>query len=384
MKLIGSALLITGTAIGAGMLGIPMATADLGFVTSALLLLTIWILSYYAALLMLEVTLNCPGDKLHLNSMAKETLGRTGQAVAWACVLGLLYSLTVAYIAGASSILSTALPISQSVLAILFTLILGAFVITSHRAADLLNRSLFSLKTLLLIAVLVFCLPVVDIRLLQEAPVKTGLLLSAAPVIFVSFGFHHIIPSLAQYNQGNVRVLKSIILIGSVLPLLVYLLWQMITLGIVPADQIGSENEDVGQFILSLAAVLERPWLTAVINAFANCALITSFLGVSLGLFDFLCDSLKVDTARVSHRVGVGALTYLLPLLCAIYIPTGFIELLAYGGVFFAVMAFVLPPLMVFVLRRRGTLGQYRTPGGWTVPAVVLVAGLVVVGVIVA
>jgi predicted membrane protein len=80
----------------------------------------------------------------------------------------------------------------------------------------------------------------------------------------------------------------------------------------------------------------------------------------------------------------VGVLTYALPLVCAIFVPTGFIQLLAYGGVFFAIMAFVLPPLMVFVLRRRGLSATFTTPGLWLVPVIVLLAGLGVVGVILA
>jgi tyrosine-specific transport protein len=211
-------------------------------------------------------------------------------------------------------------------------------------------------------------------------PVSQGLFLSAAPVIVVSFGFHHIIPSLAQYNQGNLSVLKRVILIGSILPLIVYILWEMIALGLVPRNELA--GGDVGAFITGLSDLLNKPWLSVVINGFANLALITSFLGVSLGLFDFLCDSLKVNSARMSHRVGVGLVTYVFPLLCAIFIPTGFIQLLAYGGVFFAIMAFVMPPLMVFVLRRRGVVNIYQTPGLWAVPLMVLAAGLGVVGMI--
>jgi tyrosine-specific transport protein len=380
MKSLGSALLITGTAIGAGMLGIPMATAQLGFTGASLLLVTIWGLSYFAALILLEVTLKTPGDRVHLNSLARYSLGRPGQIAAWICVLGLLYSLTVAYIAGASSILhaaleNTVLEVPQWILATVFTAGLGSFVVTSHRATDLLNRSLFSIKTVLLAFVLAFCLPAVDLSLLEQGPINQGLFLSAAPVIFVSFGFHHIIPSLAQYNDNNQPRLKRIIFIGSLIPLLVYLLWEVIALGVLPREgavsfaQIGEGN--VGQFIESLSHLLHRPWLAALINGFANLALITSFLGVSLGLFDFLCDSLQVKSTEGIKRVGVGLLTYTLPLICALLIPTGFIQLLAYGGVFFALMAFVLPPLMLFALRRQGL-----AKGGWVIPLLVITAGL--------
>lgn len=374
MKILGSALLVSGTAIGAGMLGIPMATAGLGFTTSAAMLIGIWVLSYFAALLMLEVCVNTPGDKLHLNSLARETLGPLGQAVTWACVLGLLYSLTVAYIAGASSIIKSTVNIPQWILATVFTVFLGSFVVVSHRAADLLNRFFFGIKTLLMIAVLIFCIPAVQLDLLSLISVSPGLVLSAAPVVFVAFGFHHVIPSLAQYNQGDLSTLKRVIFLGSLLPLIVYLLWQMISLGIaLPPEALKGE---VGVFISSLAHVLEQPWLGVAVNGFANFALITSFLGVTLGLFDFLCDSFKVKTERLSHRFGVGLVTFSLPLICAIFIPESFIQMLSFGGIFFAVMAFVMPPLMVFALRHRQGSETYRCPGSWIVPMIVMITGV--------
>jgi tyrosine-specific transport protein len=221
----------------------------------------------------------------------------------------------------------------------------------------------------------------IEVNLLKDLPVSQGLFLSATPVIFVSFGFHHIIPSLAQYNAGDLSNLKRIIFIGSLIPLFVYILWEMISLGLIPNELLATQ--DVGAYIAELSAQLNRPWLGLVINGFANLALITSFLGVSLGLFDFLCDSLKVDSTRYTHRFGVGLITYLLPLICAIFIPTGFIQLLAYGGVFFVIMAYVMPALMVFVLRRRGQVKAYQTPGLWSVPVLVLSAGVAVIGMII-
>lgn len=387
-KTLGSALLITGTAIGAGMLGIPLATSSLGFLPTLCLLVLIWGFSYLAALILLEITLGVKGDNLHLNSMARQTLGRQGQFIAGLCVLGLLFSLTVAYIAGGSSILHAMLaqqlstPPPQWLLSCLFTVVLGTFIFISHRATDLLNRGLFSFKTILLIVMLALCLPVVDVQKLMQTPVESTLFLSAAPVIFVSFGFHHIVPSLAQYNDNHIRTLKRIILIGSVLPLFIYILWLVMTLGILPVE--GSVSfaslpaGDVGAFIVSLSTMLQKPWLIAIVNAFANIALITSFLGVTLGLFDFLCDIFNVETQRWSSRGLMAGLTFGIPLVFAIAHPSGFIRLLAYGGVFLAVMAFILPPLMLIKLRMENSNLLYRAPGGWLVPLAVLIFGVMI------
>lgn len=386
-QMMGSALLITGTAIGAGMLGIPMATATLGFLPAALLLILVWLFSFSAGLLMLEVTLNLQGgDNLHLNAMAKNTLGRPGQITAWVCVIGLLYSLTVAYITGGESMLATLLStqdihISKPWLSTFFTVVLGSFVCISTRATDLLNRGLLAVKAVLVILLLSMCLPVVDITQVLSLPsTQSSFWLSAAPVIFVSFGFHHVIPSIAQYNHYQLPPLRRAILIGSAIPLLVYLAWLVITLGVLPREGQLSfaaiKGQNVGSFIHMFSLWLQKPILAHILNVFANIAIITSFLGVTLGLFDFLRDSLNVGHTGLPKRFGVALLTFGLPLIAAITYPGSFIQLLAYAGIFLAIMAFVLPPLMALRLRHLGRATHYQVRGGLLLPLAVIAFGV--------
>jgi len=91
-KLLGSILLIVGTSIGAGMLALPIATAQLGFFGSLILLLICWFVMTAGALLLLEVNLWLPQNS-NLISMAKATIGPIGQIVAWITYLLLLYYL---------------------------------------------------------------------------------------------------------------------------------------------------------------------------------------------------------------------------------------------------------------------------------------------------
>lgn len=359
-KMVGSALLITGTAIGAGMLGIPLATASLGVPITLGLLGLMWLFSLLAGRILLTVTMALPKTDLHINRMALLTLGKPGQWVARACVLGLLFSLTVAYITGGSSLLRSLL-LSQGYVAptglleLLFTVVLGAFIVVSTRATDTLNRVLMGIKALLFIVMIALCTPHVNATLaIEGAPAWTGLWL-AVPVLFVSFGYHHIIPSLAQYMQYDETSLKQALLWGSLIPLFAYIFWVVITLGVIPRTGPNSfatlTTPDVGPFIALWVARLDQPVLNYVIQTLAPIALVTSFLGVTLGLFDFLSDSLSSQSAFFRQRKVIGLLTFGLPLLAAILYPDGFIRLLAFGGVFLAIMAFILPPLMAIKLK---------------------------------
>src|SRR5438552_1817543 len=102
-KFVGGVLLIVGTCIGAGMLALPIATAELGFIGSCILLVVCWLVMTYGALLLLEVNLWMPQNS-NLISMAKATIGPSGQIISWVTYLLLLYSLLCAYIAGGSDL----------------------------------------------------------------------------------------------------------------------------------------------------------------------------------------------------------------------------------------------------------------------------------------
>ena len=54
-KTLGSALIIAGTSIGAGMLAMPLTSAGIGFGFTAALLFGLWLLLAYSGLLFVEV-----------------------------------------------------------------------------------------------------------------------------------------------------------------------------------------------------------------------------------------------------------------------------------------------------------------------------------------
>src|SRR3990167_1825985 len=89
-KLIGSILLIVGTSIGAGMLALPIATAELGFLGSLILLFVCWFIMTSGAFLLLEANLWLPQNS-NIISMARVTIGPIGQIIAWIAYLFYLH-----------------------------------------------------------------------------------------------------------------------------------------------------------------------------------------------------------------------------------------------------------------------------------------------------
>jgi len=391
LTVIGCTLLLIGTAIGAGMLALPLISASAGLLHAILLLISIWALMTYTALLILEVNLALPAYANHFSSMAYHTLGRPGQFLGWLACLLLLYTLSAAYIAGNASLMGTAthLLLHKSLPgwanALLFTIVFGSVVFWSTRATDMLNRVLMSIKGLAVLLMLILLTPHINFTQLAQQHYQHHTMLMAAPVFLTAFGFHTVIPSLSNYLGPRVRTLRRIIIYGTIIPLIIYLIWLVCTLGVIPLTgpqsfhHIHTTHSSVGGFVATIGLIVQNHWLTTMVNVFADIAMTTSFLGVTLGLFDFLADACK----RQNHRLGrlqTALITYLPPVIFAVFYPNGFIFALGYAAIFVAILEVILPVLMVRKLRHCNRLtSPYRVRGNGIIHLIVLLCGVLLI-----
>lgn len=358
----------------------PLASAGVGFGVTAGLLIGLWALMCYTALLLLEVYQHVPADT-GLGSIARRYLGRPGQWLTGLSMLFLMYALTAAYISGAGELLAASLsqwlnitlPPAGGVL--LFTLIGGGVICAGTFLVDLFNRFLFSAKIIFLVLMLGLLMPHIHQVNLLTLPLAQGLALSAIPVIFTSFGFHGSVPSIVSYMNGDVRRLRRIFIIGSFIPLVAYLFWQLATLGSIDSPvfhALLADHSGLNGLLQAIRTVVASKHVELAVHLFADLALATSFLGVALGLFDYLAD-LFGRSNRPAGRLQTGAITFLPPLAFALFYPRGFVMALSYAGVALAVLALIVPALLAMKSRRQHPEARWRVAGG--APALWLVFG---------
>ncbi|EOV8970703.1 tyrosine transporter TyrP [Cronobacter turicensis] len=386
-RTLGSIFIVAGTTIGAGMLAMPLAAAGVGFGVTALLLFLLWAVMCYTALLLVEVYQHHPAST-GLGTLALHYLGKPGQWLAGFSMLFLMYALTAAYISGAGELLASSLSqwldmhITPATGVLAFTLVGGLIVSIGTHSVDMVNRLLFTAKTVFLVVMLAMMMPHIHQVNLLTLPVEKGLALSALPVIFTSFGFHGSVPSVVSYMKGDVRKLKLVFITGSAIPLVAYLFWQFATLGAIPSDTfmgLLANHAGLNGLLQAVRDVVASPHVELAVHLFADLALATSFLGVSLGLFDYLADMFK-RRRTVAGRAQSGLMTFVPPLAFALFYPQGFVMALGYAGVALAVLALLLPALLAWQSRKRHA-AAWQVAGGNIMLAVIFVCGIGIVAI---
>lgn len=386
-RTLGSVFIVAGTTIGAGMLAMPIAAAGNGFMASLAMLLVLWALMCYTALLLVEVYQH-ESHETGIGSVAQRYLGSGGKFITGFSIMFLMYALTAAYVSGAGEIItsnlnsSLAIEMADWMGIVLFTVIGGGVVCFGTSSVDFINRILFTAKIVFLVIILALMIPHVEQQNLLSAPTEKVLILSAIPVFFTSFGFHGSVPSIVKYMGGDVKKLRIIFIIGSAIPLIAYILWQIATLGSIGTTTfvgILAENAGLNGLLDAIKNVAQSERTELVAQMFMSLALATSFLGVALGLFDFLADLFKRQD-NASGRLQTGILTFAPPLVFALFYPKGFVMALGYAAIALSILALLLPSAMAFKSRALNQR-KYQVLGGGLGLSLVFICGIIVIGV---
>ena len=359
---LGGTLLVAGTTIGGAMLAVPTATAFMGFYPSLLLLVVCWFFMLLSGFFFIDV--NCAfKDETNIISMAGRTLGLLGKSIGWVFYMLLLYALIAAYIAGSTSLFEMGIYalsgwqmpgwVSPFALPLLF----GSFIYFGTLGVDIVNRVLMVGLFASYLILILFVPSHVNASLLNHIDFKMAGL--AVPVVITSFGYHIIIPSLSTYMHHDKKKLKKAIFWGSFLALAIYIIWQILVIGVVPLSGPLSltstwiKGENAAD---PLAVILGEGWISKGALFFSFFAIVTSFLGVSLSLSDFLVDGLKIKKTW-EGRIGACLLTFIPPLFFVLTYKRGFYLALEHAGAFVAILLIFLPAAMVYKIK---TLEKYQ------------------------
>jgi tyrosine-specific transport protein len=366
--LVGGTLLVAGTSIGVGMLALPVATASGGFVPSLFVYLLCWIFMLCTGLLILEACIWMPKGA-NLITLSSRLLGKWGKGFCWILYLFLFSCLMIAHIAGGGGVVSD---LSGGVLptwfgTIIYVLIFSPIVYFGALWVDRFNLVLMAGIIITYLFFVSSSISYVNPNLLSRMDWQK--VWWALPVVFTAFGYQSLIPTLFNYMNRNVSKVRLALIFGTTIPLLIYIIWEFLILGIVPLEGEGGLLQALqkGESAVNpLGGYIHNPTLLTMGRAFAFFAMTTSYLGISIAFVDFLLDGMKL-AKKGSSKMAICAMIFLIPLLITLINPHLFISALSIaGGIGVALLLGAMPILMVWAGRYYDghSLMHQQLPGG--------------------
>jgi tyrosine-specific transport protein len=349
---LGGILIVAGTAIGGGIIALPIMVAKLGILLGILLMLAIWIVAYHTAIVNVELNLQA-GKGLPIGQLGALFSGKIASLVGIGSLKLLMFSLMSVYIYGLTSLFQEAFNWDKEYFAaaVAFVSLCMALVLfLPIRFLDYINRILF-VGALIVAGILITALSCsIDVGHVPFLVGKYGELSTwrvVVPVVFTSFGFQVVCHTLSNYCGMDKKVLHGVFFWGSLIPAIVYIIWSCVILCVIYDRNpdfyalMVDGKVDVSELVRELGLISGLKMTRVMVWIISFLTIATSALGVGMGL----CDSIKSYVrAKVKHSQLISVtVTVGLPAAIAVYTPGAFIAILGFAGMILAVLAILLP-----------------------------------------
>ncbi|MBO9480298.1 hypothetical protein J7439_02575 [Salinisphaera sp. G21_0] len=368
-SLFGGACIIASVCVGAGMLGLPIAGAGAWTFWSILTIIITMLVMTVSGWMLLEAFKHYD-LKVSFNSVTRDLLGRKVNVINNITVYFVAGILLYAYITSSGLVFHKLLGLNSKIAAIIFVLLFSALVWHSTRAVDRISVFLVTLMVLSFTYGVSGLAASVDMAVLFDslgtddryAPYAMALL----PVALTSFGYHHSVSSIRAY-YGDESKAGYAILGGTSIALALYVFWLISIFGNLLRSDFGAviaQGGNVDVLLNALGSATVSQNVTSALNVFSMAAIISSFVGVGLGLFDFLADLFGFEDTSTG-RAKSWLVTFIPPLLLSLLFPFGFVIAIGYAGAAATVWTCIIPALLVHKSRKRLEQGTgYKAPGG--------------------
>lgn len=392
-SLFGGISIVACVCVGAGMLGLPSAGAG-AWTTGTLFILIVAMLAMTASgCLLLEIFKSYP-LKSSFSSVTKDLLGKKANIFNNLMVYFVGGVLLYAYTTSSGLLIEQYTGIPPKLASIGFVCVFSLFVWHSTKWVDRLSVVLILFMILSFIFVISGLMNNIQAsRLLGDIEwQQTHYVWPLVPIALASFGYHHTVSTLRDYYIDEKRVQKVIVL-GTSLALIIYTIWILSIYGNLPREQFASviaQGGNIDALLQELRASLpNNNILSEILAAFSVAAILSSFVGVGFGLFDFLADFFQLeDTPK--GRLKTWGITFIPPLVFSLAMPFGFLAAIGFAASASAIWTCIIPPLLVRKLRLDSAPpafpniitwqpSNYRVKGGNSVLVGVFLFGLSVI-----
>jgi len=351
------ALLVVGNLIGAGILALPIQTGGAGLIFSLLAMVVFCGAMFFSAVTLAGEAVAARADNFNYPSLYQRYLGRFGKWIAIITNMLILYGLLTAYLSGGAAIILNMCKIStdsafwQVGIVLALFAVLSAFTMCGTKIIAKYNSLLMII--LALTFVVIVGIGVAHIKPERELFFNLKFLPVAVPVILTAFHFHNIIPSICRHLEWDIKSIRTTMALGMAIGFIMNLIWVAVGIGVLPLA-LGQHSiiyafEHGLPATVPIAQILQMPLFSIIATVFALVAICTSYVANGMGLMDFNQDLLE-NTLGKSGKILLVVLTFLPPLIIAIFFPQVFLKAIGVvGGVGIAVLFGVLPAIVFFI-----------------------------------
>ena len=338
--------ILVGTIIGAGVLGIPYVVAKAGFFTGLFVIIFLGIIITLLHLFIGEISLRTKG--IHqLTGYAGLYLGKWGKRLMTASIIFGIYGALTAYIIGEGAALKSIFSGNPLIYSLIFFIIASILLFIGLKAVE--NSEIWLDLGMVTVLFIISVFSFFYFKAENISGFDISKFFIPYGVIFFAFIGTTAIPELREVLKNDKKRLKRAILIGSIISLVLYILFAFVVVGVIGKEFSNlSPNERIASIALSLTT---GKGLGILANIFAVFTMSTSFLALGLALKWVLQYDYKIN------KNIAWALTCFIPLVIAISGLTNFLQIL---GVVGAIAGGLDGILIVLMHHRAKKLGKSK------------------------
>lgn len=342
---------LSGTIIGAGILGLPYVFSKSGFLAGIFWLISLGMVIIYVNLCLGEISLRTKG-KHQLTGYARRYLGIWGQRIMFFSVLFGIYSALLAYLVGEGESIAQLIPGNTPPIffGIMFWLIMT--LLLREGLSGLKRVEMYGVLTIIIIIFGMFILSFNKIKVSNLIILNSeNFFLPFGIVLFALLGFISI-PELKKEINGQEKLLKKAIILGTIIPIILYIIFSLTFVGI------------LGQGVEEVATISFGP-IIIILGIFT---MLTSFFVLSFSLKETFKYDIKTKT--ITNFIFVSLLPLIIYILDYKLNLFGFSTILSIGGIVSGGLTAILI-LLISIKAKKENLKQrsigIKIPISWLV-----------------
>ncbi|HIH2762872.1 MAG TPA: aromatic amino acid transport family protein [Candidatus Azoamicus sp.] len=344
---INGILLIIGSSIGAGALGMPIPCSLAGLIPSLIIMLLVALYMNETAKIIINLLIKTDSDDLSL--ALKKNLSSKNYKLSLITYSFLFITIIAAYIAKSSTLLKTLI---DTTICVNINVNICYLIITSTMILILNSKNTqfnYTNNILTIVLISIFLLIILqsskaDINIKNIENINITNTQYVYPILITSFGFHNILSYLKNEFKNNKKNLNRSINIGVIITLILYILWiSFIILFKNSYYKLGDiENYNSDKIITELLIIKKDNTLTiAIINIFSFLAIITTIFSITISIKTFL----KKNFTKLSEKI-ITILIIIPPLIIMKLSANIFFTALEISGSILTLIIFGIMPII--------------------------------------